>query len=108
MSGRWMYVTTDPDTGDEIAVNFDSGIQQGNLIRFWQRRTFTRPDELGATVALFYIAMDCSTGRHRIEKNIYLNSSGQVVAESIKPGPLQYAMPNTVAGAVFQCVCPLC
>ena len=107
-SGQWMYVTTDSTSGDEIAVDFDSGIQQGNCIRFWQRRIFTSPNELGAKVALFYIAMDCSTGRHRIEKDIYLNNSGSIVAESIKPGPLQYAMPNTVAGAVFQCVCPLC
>lgn len=106
-SGQWMYVTTDSANGDQIAVDIDSGIQQGNFVRFWQRRIFTMPNEQGAKVALFYLAMDCSTGRHRIEKDIYLNSLGVVVAEGLKPGPLQYAMPDTVSGAVFQCVCPL-
>ncbi|HAJ62834.1 MAG TPA: hypothetical protein DCP31_29390 [Cyanobacteria bacterium UBA8543] len=106
-SGEWMYVTTDATSGDEIAIDIDSGIQQGNFVRFWQRRTFNIPDEQGARVALFYLAMDCSTGCHRIEKDIYLNSLGMVVAEGLKPGGLQYAMPDTWEGELFQCVCPI-
>ena len=106
-SGQWMYVTTDATSGDEIAVDIDSGVQQGHFVRFWQRRIFSIPNEQGAKVAWFYLAMDCGTGRYRIEKDIYLNSLGMVVAEGLKPGPLQYAMPDTWAGDMFHCVCPL-
>ncbi len=107
-SDLWMYVTTDTTNGDEIAVDIDSGIQQGNIVRFWQRRIFSTSNEQGAKVALFYLAMDCSTGGYRIERDIYLNSLGMVVAEGLKPGSLEYAMPNTWAGDLFQCVCSLC
>ena len=40
-SGEWIYVTTDASSGDEIAIDIESGIQQGNFVRFWQRRIFS-------------------------------------------------------------------
>ncbi|GAB4210481.1 MAG: hypothetical protein Fur006_70940 [Coleofasciculaceae cyanobacterium] len=37
-SGEWLYVTTDRNNGDEIAIDPVSFIKQENVVCFWQHR----------------------------------------------------------------------
>ncbi|HEY9832977.1 MAG TPA: surface-adhesin E family protein [Stenomitos sp.] len=104
-SGQWVYVTTDVVNGDEIAIDTISAIKQGNIVRVWQRRLHSVPDQQDTKIALMYLSIDCSTGIYRLEKDIYLNSLGIVTGGSNEPGSLQNTIPGSVGGAVFQFVC---
>jgi hypothetical protein len=104
-SGEWLYVTTDRNNGDEIAIDPVSFIKQENVVCFWQRRLHPTPTQQGTKVTLMYIALDCSTGIWQLREDIYLNSLGMVTGGSNEPSPLQNTIPGSVGAAVFQLVC---